>query len=69
MHAEKPMGTYGIEFRLLNIKEGRWINQIIEYEQFKKEILKKINMYIDDVLKHNECELVIKLKQKVEDIE
>lgn len=68
VHAEKPIGTYGIECRLLNIKEGRWTNQIIEYEQFKKEVLQKTNMYIDDVLKHNECELIMQLKERVEHI-
>lgn len=67
--ADKWQSSKDIEFHLENSRPGEWGNQMIEFEQFKEEIVRKGRKYLNDILEYNsENELVGSLKIKLEEL-
>ncbi len=48
--ALKEQGSHDVEFSLKDPKDGKWINQIISFEQLKREVIKKGREYIKNII-------------------
>lgn len=63
--AKKKQGSRDIEFELNEQKPGEWTNQIINFNQFKKEVIKKGMEYIEYISASNTENIMIdKIKQE-----
>lgn len=63
---EKEQGSHDIEFSLKEKEHGEWMNQVIEFKQFKEEVIEKGNEYIKNIIVNSTENLFIdKLKQKL----
>ena len=60
VRAKKENGSHDIEFYLNDPEAGEWVNQTVEFEQLKKEIIKKGKEYINDVLLINNGKVSMK---------
>lgn len=69
VEAEKPDGSKDLEYKLKNVIYADWMNQKVKFYQFKEEILKKAEIYIENVINNNkESPLFIGLKRKIENL-
>ena len=67
--AKKDEGSHDIEFILKDPQIGKWGNQAVSFEQFRKEVLEKGTEYIREVFEDNpENDLINKLTQRFNDI-
>lgn len=67
--AEKEQGTHDIEFNLKEVKYGEWKEQVINFNQLRKEVAMKGTEYIKNVAASNtENELIDKIKQEFAEI-
>lgn len=67
--AEKEQGSCEIEFHLKNPEAGKWVNQTINFEQLKKEVIEKGREYIKDILPTNQENILVdKLRKSLDDI-
>ncbi len=53
VNAEKKDGSKDIELDLVNLVAGRWINQVISYDEFQNEIYIKVGEYIKYITENN----------------
>ncbi len=70
IEAKKEEGTHDIEFHLDDRRPGEWTNQIIDFQQFKGEIIQKGKAYLKTTLRYepeNAC--LNKLKDEIEELE
>lgn len=51
--AEKPQGSSDIELGLKEPIAGEWINQTVDFDQFKTEIIEKAQKYMDYIFTNN----------------
>lgn len=51
--SEKAQGSHSIEFTLKGIRPGEWRNEEIDFEQLKKEFIKKMERYLNHIIKNN----------------
>lgn len=67
--AEKEQGSNDIEFILRKPEAGEWVNQIINFEQLKNEIIHKGKEYIKKILLNNKKNILIdKIKYEFDEI-
>ena len=69
MKAKKEQGSHDVEFVLKEPEAGEWMNQIIDFEQLKQEIVKKGRKYIKNILLTNKKNILVnKIKQEFDEI-
>lgn len=67
--AKKEQGSHDIEFCLKKPEAGEWTNQLINFEQFKQEVIQKGKEYINKILSVNkDNKIVDKIKQIFDEI-
>ncbi len=67
--AKKEQGSHDIEFFLRNPEVGGWMNQTIDFEQLKQEVIEKGRDYIKNILLTNkENTLIDKINQAFDEI-
>lgn len=51
--AKKEQGSHDIEFFLRDPEAGEWMNQVIDFEQLKREVIEKGKEYVNSILLAN----------------
>lgn len=70
IEAKKEEGTHDIEFHLDDRRPGEWTDQIIDFQQFKGEIIQKGKAYLKTALRYDpENAYLNKLKDEIEELE
>ncbi|MEE1306241.1 MAG: hypothetical protein U0K68_14020 [Agathobacter sp.] len=68
--AEKEQGSRDIEFELRESIAGEWADQVINFIQFKTEIIEKAREYIQIIIANNAENLeIIKLKENLDTLQ
>lgn len=67
--AEKPEGSQDIEFELKDSRPGKWINQKVNFQQFKKEIIEKGEAYLKELGVKTKYSLLNGLEQQIEELQ
>lgn len=67
--AEKKQNSCDIEFVLSGATAGDWVNQVVDYNQLRNEIIHKARGYINYITENNAKNAEIdKIKEKLEDV-
>lgn len=67
--AKKERGAHDIESVLREPEASQWMNQIINFEQFKQEVIETGREYIKNILSPNKENVIVdKIKQEFDEI-
>lgn len=68
--AEKEQGSQDIEFSLKESNAGEWADQVINFSQFKTEIIEKAREYTEIIIANNAENLdITKLKENLDTLQ
>jgi len=68
--AEKEQGSHDIEFSLKDIQFWEWKEQIIDFEQFKREVIQNAREYLKSIIEYNTDNVLLKkLEKEIEELQ
>ena len=70
IEALPPNGTHGIEFELDGIEQREWGNQHVSFLQFKREVVEKTTLYLNEIKKDcTDAVLIEKLESAIAELD